>query len=164
MARKRGFLLIECCVYIALCAILTITLMRWIVQMMLESEKHMHIIQKNMNIALVHDVLMRDIQSAAGYSSAWSIKPNAMVWKNDNTTAIGWYVDHGRLVRKEGAYDQARNKWSKHQTSTIAYNVHVFKIRADNHEQKIIGIEITLGMENSEPDTRYIRLRNGRVL
>ena len=162
MHHKRGFLLIECCVYIAFCAILTATLMRWISQTILEAGQHTTMIQKGVTHTLVHDVLMRDIQSMPCDQNTCRIDSALLIWKVDDTTAIGWYMDHERLMRKEGFYDTTRNQWGKHHMSTVAYNVNAFKCSAHKNEQGIQGIEITLGMDGSQPISRYVRLRNGR--
>lgn len=162
MHHKQGFLLIECCMYIAICAILTATIMRWISQTMLQAGQHTTMIQKGLTNALVFDVIVRDIQSAPSDPKAWRIEPTALMWAVDEKTTIDWAVDRKKLVRKEGHYDRARKHWGKHHTSTIAYNVDIFKCNAHKNEEGIGGIEITLGIDGGQPLSQYIRLRNGR--
>ncbi len=162
MRYRQGFLLIECCVYIAICAILTATIMRWISQTMLEAGQHTAMVQKGITNALIHDVLMRDLQSAPCDQKVWRMEPTSLMWKVDEATTLEWSIDRKRLVRKEGHYDKTRKQWGKHHTSTVAYNVHIFQCDVRKNEQGIEGVEITLSIDGGQPTSQYVRLRNGR--
>lgn len=162
MNRRQGFLLIECCVYLVICAILTVTIMRWIAQSVLQAGQTMHVVDRGITSAVVLDVLMRDIQGAPSNRTAWVLESDHMVWRINDMTAIGWYKDHTHLVRKEGTYDAALKRWEKHHTSTVAYNVNTFTCAAQIKDNRVQGIYSTFGVESAEPVTRYIPIRNGR--
>lgn len=163
MQHKRGFFLIECCMYIAICAILTATIMRWIAQTMIEAGKYTIMVQKGVAHTLLYDVIIRDIQSAPCDSKAWRIEPAALMWKLDEKITIEWSLDHKKLIRKEGLYDKARKHWGKHHTSTIAYGVDIFTYNVHKYEGGIKAVEIMLGIDGAPPHSQYIRLRNGRL-
>lgn len=162
MHHKQGFLLIECCIYIAICAILTATIMRWISQTMLESGQHTAMVEKGLTNCLVCDVIARDIQSAPSDPKVWHIKPTSLAWSADEKTTIEWSLERKKLVRKEGLYDKARTQWGKHHTSTIACNVNTFTCNVHKNQEGIQAIEITLAIDGERPLSQYIRLRNGR--
>jgi len=163
MHHKRGFLLIECCVYLAVCAILTVTLMRWIAQTFMQAGLTVQAVERGMMGAVAHDVLMRDLQAAPCNRSAWAqIQSDRMVWKQENIT-IGWYNDHNQLIRKEGTYDIVHQHWGKHHTSTVVYGVSTFVCKEQGKGDSIQSMKVTLGLEGGEPAARVVRLRNGRV-
>lgn len=166
MKHKKGFLLIECCVYLAICAILTVTIMRWIAQTVSEAGRSVQSTDRALTNVLVHDVLTRDLQSAPNNRVAWvEVKPDHIVWKITENNAIGWYViNGGQLVRKEGVYNTAVQQWGKHHTSTVTYGVTSFVIEMEIDGNAVQGITTTIALQGSSPLARYVRLRNGRVL
>ena len=56
MTHKKGFVLIECCVYLVLCAILTLTLMQWVTQTVYEAGRTVQSTDRAMMNMLVHDL------------------------------------------------------------------------------------------------------------
>lgn len=164
MRVRKGFLLIECCIYIAICALLTATLMHWISQTIIEAGQHTTMIQKGITNALMHDVIRRDMQRAPHDEKLWVGETSSLIWKIDEKNAIGWSIDHKKLIRKEGLYDKTRKQWGKHHTSAIAYNVHLFRCNTHKNETGIQGVEVTIGIDGENPSTQYIRLRNGRSM
>lgn len=165
MNGKKGFLLIECCLYVAICAILTLTIMRWITQTVAEAGRTVQSTDRAMMNILVHDVIVRDLHMAPSNPAAWlAIQPDQIVWKTDAGTMIGWSMQHAQLVRKEGHYNAQINQWGKHHTSTIAHGVTQFRVEIEKENDFIKGIKTTICLESSAPSVRYARLRNGRML
>jgi hypothetical protein len=166
MKHKKGFLLIECCVYLAICAILTVTIMHWITQTVSEAGRSVQSTDRALTNILVHDVLARDLQSAPSNRVAWvETKPHYIVWKMNESNAIGWYVvNGGQLVRKEGVYNAALQQWGKHHTSTVTYGVRDFLIEIHIDGDTVQGVTTAIALQASASCVRYVRLRNGRVV
>lgn len=165
MNRKKGFLLIECCVYIAICAMLTITIMRWITQTVAEAGRTIQSTDRAMMNILVHDVMVRDLHTAPSNPLAWlEAQPDHIVWKTDAGIMIGWSVHNTQLIRKEGNYNSQLHQWGKHHTSIIAHGIAQFRVEMEKEGDFIKGITTTVCLDGSSPSIRYARLRNGRVL
>jgi hypothetical protein len=164
MRHKKGFLLLECCVYLMICAILTVTIMRWLTQTAAEAGRVVESTDRSVMSNLVHDVLMRDIQTAPNNRAAWlCINADQIVWKMNDSTTVGWYNQKNQLIRKEGTYDAIRKEWGKHHTSTIGYGVTTFMCEERQEGDMMQGIKTTLCLEGDVPSVRYVRIRNGRA-
>lgn len=113
---------------------------------------------------LVHDVFARDTLSAPSNRSAWiTIAPDTLIWQMKEGVTVGWYLQNKQLIRKEGNYNQVSALWGKHHTSVVAYGVATFECEALLEGDAVRAIKSTLCMEQSEPSSRYVRIRNGRV-
>jgi hypothetical protein len=164
MHHKKGFLLVECCVYLMICAMLTLTIMQWLTQTAAQAGRVIESTDRGMMSNLVHDVLMRDIQAGPSDSAAWlCINADEIVWKMNDGTTVGWYKQKNKLVRKEGSYDAVHKDWGTHHTSTVGYGVITFIAEECQESGLMQGVKTTLCLEDGTPSVRYIRIRNGRA-
>jgi len=161
----KGFLLLECCIYIAICALLTLTIMQWLTRTIYETGRAIQVADKTMLQSLAHDVMMRDMQSAPGKRTEWiAIAPDYVVWKTNQNAAIGWYLHGANLVRKEGNYNEQLQQWGEHHSSVIAQGITRMQIDAHIDEHMVIGIQTILCWNGSTPSIRYVQMRNGRAV
>lgn len=148
-----------------ICAILMMTLMRWITQTVLEAGRTVQSTDRALTGVLVHDVIVRDLQPAPSDRSAWlAIAKDHIIWQGSDGKAIGWHHTNKQLVRKEGSYNTQTQQWGKHHASVVASGVDAFSCQIQADEKRVQGITSTLSLEGSAQSSRYVRIRNGRIL
>ena len=148
MRAKQGFILIECCAYLIICALLTLTIMQWVTQTVHEADCITHSIDRVMTSMVAQDVFMRDLQAAPRDRSAWiKIMPDNIIWRMSNGGTIGWTVHNKQLIRKEGTYNELSHQWAKHHTSAVAYGVTQFNCSIEIEDNGVRGVYSTLCIE-----------------
>src|ERR1700678_3013638 len=112
MRHKKGFLLMECCVYLMLCAILTLTFIQWMTRTVYETGRTIQSTDKSMMNFLIQDVFMRDVQMAPNDRKSWVIiLSDHVMWQTQEGVSVSWNIHNKQLVRKEGVYNRKIKQW-----------------------------------------------------
>jgi hypothetical protein len=103
------------------------------------------------------DLFIKDVRAARGSSdNVKLISPQECIWYTDGK-AIGWRFFEKRLERIEGVYN---NGWKKKKRSVAAMALKDATFTIEKHNNKAIGIEITLvpSIETAPPIIGYVAL------
>ena len=90
------------------------------------------------------DVLRRDLFSAPADAHAWKkISTTDIVW-DQGEVCIGWQLEHEKLFRYEGAYDEHRHVWGKRTKNLIAKGLTSVDFRMREEQGAIRYCEVSL--------------------
>ncbi|MBT3456178.1 hypothetical protein HN446_03885 [bacterium] len=161
MRHKQGFSLIEAICYVALSAILSSLLFRFVAKNHIDLTGNTKQCQLFIVANNACDSFARDIFQAPANIKKWKeMKDNFLVWRAKDVD-IGFYMKDKKLIRVSGNYNISTNKWSKASRSCIFGSLDAlrFEYKINPAGDCITSVEICINYEK-ESIVRNVFLKN----
>ena len=134
---RRGFMLMEFLIYLALFAVIMLALMGMVAQLWIPAMSHTKRQSCRIDLVTAYDCFIRDVKTAQAEKTSWKIiSANAIVFTAGDHD-IGWTVKEGNLIRIEGTFNVKKATWQKATKSLIIKNIDktIFEVRGDPEVQ-----------------------------
>jgi len=163
MLHKSGSTLIEMMIYLTLFSLLIALIVPYVIHSHIQLIKWDNKLQKMVDHFCMSDVLMHDLRSAPSEKKQWKyISDTMLIWHMQDED-IGWLVKDSKLIRVQGKYSQALDRWTKRQSNVVLHNVHklLFTLHKSSTYIQNVSYRIVLSDQKTLKRTIYL---NNRML
>jgi len=159
---KRGSLLIEFLLYIALCNILFIALFQLVSKFHGYHYKLGLSLYENSAYWRALDLFIAELEAAPADINQWHFfdPQGGCVWLK-NGVSVGWLYKDMALYRQEGPFNADLQQWGRKSVSLVAHNIERFTLERHDADGSVRFYRLKLKSKHSLPVEVFIKPMNG---
>lgn len=140
---RKGFTLIECIVYVTICAFFSLLVFKFYALVSIHCAKIKKAIEVRSLLDMVQDRMRRDIlQASADVKYSASMAHELVLQLRDQN--IGWRLEKERLYRIVGIYDFEHKAWKTSAKTIVAMPINSFATELIMIQGMLRGVKVNI--------------------
>lgn len=142
MKHAPGFSLIECLIYCALLAMISMLVFGYFTRQSYALGTFIAASEHSMEWSGALQILAADIVQADSSVAYWHISREEFIWRMRDC-CVAWRWHENNLYRTKGVYDFTRQKWERKSSALIARHITAFAIQTQVKNGSITTVAIS---------------------